>query len=430
MFNRSRRNLASWFTLAMGSILIVFAAVVYYLEVIDQLEELDRLLYKKTSVMAANVKSELYKGEQQVDLEHVPLLGSKVQPLPDSQLMYARWYDAQKQLVQFFGVTPSDDRLLVPGGFDTIKTNNQRIWLRQVTLPVYQDNLLIGYLQVAMPMDSTENALASFRLILAISVPITLSVIAVTGWWLGGMAMQPIRHSYDHLQRFTADASHELRSPLSAIISNSQYGLLSKSSDPEAQRQRFQKIFDIAKSMSSLVNNLLFLARYQGRLPTESLQEVDLTSLLKQVIDEYVTQTEAQHINLIFKLPANSVNVLGDKLLLHQAVVNILSNACKYTPNSGQVQLQLYTQSRWAVIQVTDNGIGIPETDLPYIFERFYRVDKKRSRKTGGFGLGLAITQQIIQSHGGEIRVKSAVGQGSTFQIFLPLTSKGLGIGC
>jgi signal transduction histidine kinase len=92
--------------------------------------------------------------------------------------------------------------------------------------------------------------------------------------------------------------------------------------------------------------------------------------------------------------------------------------------------LQLYTQSRWAVIQVTDNGIGIPETDLPYIFERFYRVDKKRSRKTGGFGLGLAITQQIIQSHGGEIRVKSAVGQGSTFQIFLPLTSKGLGIGC
>ncbi|MDM9381301.1 ATP-binding protein [Chlorogloeopsis sp. ULAP01] len=429
MFNRSRRNLASWFTLAMGSILIIFAAVVYYLEVIDQLEELDRLLYKKTIVMAANVKSELYKGEQQVDLEHVPLLGSRVQPLPDSQLVYARWYDDKKQLVQFFGVAPHD-RLLVPGGFDTIKTDNKQIWLRQVTLPVYQDNLLIGYLQVAMPMTSTENALASFRLVLAISVPITLGVIALTGWWLGGMAMQPIYRSYEHLQRFTADASHELRSPLSAIISNAQYGLLSKSSDPQTQRQRFQKIFDTGKSMSSLVNNLLFLARYQGRLPNESLQEVDLTSLLKLIIDEYGTQPEAQHISLISKLPISSVDVLGDKLLLHQAVVNLLSNACKYTPCGGQVQLQLHTQSRWAVIQVTDNGIGIPKADLPYIFERFYRVDKKRSRKTGGFGLGLAITQQIIQSHSGEISVKSSVGKGSTFQLILPLASKGLSIKC
>ncbi|MFQ4145407.1 sensor histidine kinase [Chlorogloeopsis sp. ULAP02] len=429
MFNRSRRNLASWFTLAMGSILIIFAAVVYYLEVIDQLEELDRLLYKKTIVMAANVKSELYKGEQQVDLEHVPLLGSRVQPLPDSQLVYARWYDEKKQLVQFFGVAPHD-RLSVPGGFDTIKTADKQIWLRQVTLPVYQDNLLIGYLQVAMPMTSTENALASFRLILAISVPITLSVIALTGWWLGGVAMQPIRHSYEHLQRFTADASHELRSPLSAMISNAQYGLLSRSDDPVAQRQRFQKIFEIAKSMSSLVNNLLFLARYQGRLPNESLQEVDLTGLLKQITDEYGTQPEAQHISLISKLPTSSVDVLGDKLLLHQAVVNLLSNACKYTPCGGQVQLQLHTQSRWAVIQVTDNGIGIPKADLPYIFERFYRVDKKRSRKTGGFGLGLAITQQIIQSHSGEISVKSSVGKGSTFQIILPLAAKRLGMKC
>jgi hypothetical protein len=102
MFNRSRRNLASWFTLTMGSILIVFAAVVYYWEVIDELEELDRLLYKKTSVMAANVKSELHNGQREVDLEHVPLLGSMVQPLPDSQLVYASWYDEQKQLVQFW----------------------------------------------------------------------------------------------------------------------------------------------------------------------------------------------------------------------------------------------------------------------------------------------------------------------------------------
>jgi signal transduction histidine kinase len=419
MFNRSRRNLASWFTLTMGSILIGFAAVVYYVEVIDELEELDILLYKKTSVMAANVKSQLYNGKRQLDLEHVPLLGSMVQPLPDIGLVYASWYDEQKQLVQFFGATPSD-RLSVLGGFDTIKTDN-KVWLRQVTLPVYQDGLLIGYMQAAMPITSIESALAEFRLVLAISVPITLGAIALTGWWLGGLAMQPIRHSYNHLQRFTADASHELRSPLTAIISNAQFGFLSKSTDLEVQRQRFQKIFAIAQSMSILVNNLLFLARSQGQLPTELLQEVDLKNLLVQITNDYVNHQDAQHLSLISQLSNNCVTVLGDANLIRQAVENLVNNACKYTPAGGQVQLQLFTQSHSAVIQVRDNGIGIPENDLPYIFERFYRVDKKRSRKTGGFGLGLAIAQQIVQSHGGEISLKSVVKEGTILQISLPL---------
>lgn len=419
MFNRSRRNLASWFTLAMSSILIVFAAVVYYLEVLDELEALDRLLYKKISVMTANVKLEMHNGQQQLDLEHVPFLGSMVQPLPDSQLVYAGWYDDQKQLVQFFG-TLTSDRLSVSSGFDTIKTDGQ-VWLRQVTLPVYQQGVLIGYLQAAMPMTSAESALAEFRLVLAISVPITLGVVALTGWWLGGVAMQPIRHSYEHLQRFTADASHELRSPLTAIISNSQYGFLSKSTDLEVQRQRLQKIFDIAKSMSILVNDLLFLARHQAKLPTELLQEIDLNNLLTQIRDDYANQPEAKHLSLIFKLPNDNITVLGDANLLRQAVINLLNNACKYTPAGGQINLELFTQSHWAVIQVIDNGIGIPKDDLPHIFERFYRVDKKRSRKTGGFGLGLSIVQQIVQFHGGKISIESEINQGTTLQILLPL---------
>ncbi|MBD2204823.1 two-component sensor histidine kinase [Calothrix sp. FACHB-1219] len=419
MFNRSRRNLANWFTLTMGSILIIFAAVVYYSEVIDELEELDRLLYKKTIVMAANVKLEQHNGQQQVDLEHVPLLGSMVLPLPESQLVYAAWYDRQKQLVQFFGTIPSD-RLLVSGGFDTIKTDS-KVWLRQVTLPVYQDGVLIGYLQAAMPMTATETALAEFRLVLAISVPITLGIVALTGWWLGGLAMQPIRHSYDSLQRFTADASHELRSPLTAIISNAQYGFLSNSTALEIQRQRFHKIFDIAKSMSTLVNDLLFLARNQSQLPKEFLQEIDINNLLLKITDDYLTQADAQHLSLVSHLPNYTINILGEPNLLRQAVINILTNACKYTPAGGQVELSLFKQSHWAIIKIIDNGIGIPAEDLPYIFERFYRVDKKRSRKTGGFGLGLAIAQQIIQFHGGQINIKSVLKEGTSVQIILPI---------
>ncbi|MBG1257812.1 sensor histidine kinase [Nostoc commune] len=424
MFYRSRSNLALWFTLTMGSILVVFAGVLYYQAVLNEVVNLDRLLYKKSRVMAVNAKYDLRN--QQLDLDNVPLLGSNVAPL-GTELVYARWYDTKGQLVQFFGIIPRAQVTATPG-YRTLKTTlysskeiPPAIWLRQLTLPVYQNSSLIGYLQIAAPLVSLQNDLARLRLVLLLTVPATLGVIGLAGWCLGGIAMQPIRDSYDQLQRFTADASHELRSPLSAITSNAQYGLISQSSDIEAQRQRFGKIFDVAKSMNSLVNNLLFLARHAGRLSPESLQEVNLKSELVQIADEYATQEAVQHLNLTYTFPTNSVIVLGDANLLQQAVVNLLSNAFKYTPAGGQVQLRLFTQSYWAVIEVIDNGIGIPEADLPHIFERFYRVDKKRSRKTGGYGLGLSIVQQIVSAHSGHLSVKSVVDKGSTFQIFLPI---------
>lgn len=424
MFYRSRSNLALWFTLTMGSILVVFAGVLYYQAVLNELGNLDRLLYKKSRVMAVNAKYDLRN--KQLDLENVPLLGSNVAPL-GTELVYARWYDTKGQLVQFFGIIPRAQVTAIPG-YQTLKTTlysskeiPPAIWLRQLTLPVYQNSSLIGYLQIATPLVSVQNDLARLRLVLLLTVPATLGVIGLAGWCLGGIAMQPIHDSYEQLQRFTADASHELRSPLSAITSNAQYGLISQSTDIEAQRQRFGKIFDVAKSMNNLVNNLLFLARHAGRLSPESLQEVNLKNELVQIADEYATQEAVQHLNLTYTFPTSSVIVLGDANLLEQAVVNLLSNAFKYTPAGGQVQLRLFTQSYWAVIEVIDNGIGIPEADLPHIFERFYRVDKKRSRKTGGYGLGLSIVQQIVSAHSGHLSVKSVVDKGSTFQIFLPI---------
>ncbi|GAA6621417.1 sensor histidine kinase [Scytonema sp. NUACC26] len=424
MFHRSRSNLAQWFTLTMGSILVVFAGVLYYQAVFNELKDLDRLLYQKSRLIAVNARYD--PRQRQLDLENVPFIGSNVPPL-GSEAVYARWYDTKGQIVQFFGAAPEAHLAITPG-FHTIKTalpssraTLDTIWLRQLTLPVYQDSLLIGYLQVAIPLTSAQNNLAQLRLVLLLTVLVTLGIIGLAGWFLGGLAMQPIRESYNQLQRFTADASHELRSPLSAITSNAQYGLISQSSSLEMQRQRFEKIFNIAKSMSTLVNNLLVLARYAGRLSAESLLEVDLRNLLGEIADNYTTQEAGQHLNLTYTLPTDSVNVLGDAELLRQAVVNLLNNACKYTNADGQVQLQLFIQSNWAVIQVTDNGIGIPEADLPHIFERFYRVDKKRTRKTGGYGLGLAIVQQIVFAHGGHISTKSIVEKGSTFQIFLPL---------
>jgi two-component system, OmpR family, manganese sensing sensor histidine kinase len=120
-------------------------------------------------------------------------------------------------------------------------------------------------------------------------------------------------------------------------------------------------------------------------------------------------------------LPSQPIQILAEPTLLSQAIINLLTNACKYTPTEGKVELRLFEKSYQAVIEIEDSGVGIPEADLPHIFERFYRVDSDRSRHTGGFGLGLAIAKQIVEAHGGEIFVSSQVERGTTFTLKLPL---------
>jgi signal transduction histidine kinase len=417
MFNRSRRNLARWFTLSMGSILILFAGIIYYQRAVGQLEESDRLLYRKARVMAANVDYKWRSGHERLDLSNVPILGN-YSPPTDSNVVYARWYSASGQLRQFYGTQPAD-QIEAIAAFETIQSHPE--WLRQLTLPVHRNEQAIGYLQIAIPLTDAQAALRELLIVMVLAVPFTLGVISLVGWWLGGLAMQPIQAAYAYLQRFTSDASHELRAPLAAVLSNAQVGLLSPVASGEPKHTRLEKIAETAKSMNQLVTDLLFLARHTGRLDLSSIQFVNLNDLLKETIAIPSIESAAQHLNLDLKLPEEIVIVQGNPNLLQQAITNLLTNAFRYTPVKGTVWLRLIPHYHRVLIQVEDTGIGISAVDLPHIFERFYRVDTERARETGGSGLGLAIVQQIIQAHGGRIVVSSQVGKGSLFQVELPL---------
>ncbi|MCX7596540.1 MAG: ATP-binding protein, partial [Fischerella sp.] len=395
-FARSRRNLAYLFALSMGSILVVFAGIAYFLGVEDQLQIFDEKLYSTSKAIAASTQ------------RHLSPEGSHFgDALPSSsELVYVRWYNSNRELVESTDA-PAPRQLTVAPGFQTIHINgNQtnatatRMWLRELTLPIIQNNTLIGYVQIARPLLPLRESLNRARLFLTLGVPVTLGVIGITGWLLGGLAMQPTRRAYEQLQRFTADASHELRAPVAAILSNAQVALMPPEDESE-QRFRLENIEEIAKSMSALIGNLLFLARHEGSLDTAALKSIDFVELLRSLVDEYGQQAAAKNLNFTFRLPEQPLYLQADAELLKQAVVNLLTNALKYTPSGGTVNLRLFQRSHRAILVVEDNGIGIPAENLPHIFERFYRVDNVRSRQTGGFGLGLAIAQQIIQAHRG-----------------------------
>jgi two-component system, OmpR family, manganese sensing sensor histidine kinase len=423
MFTRSRQNLAGWFMLSMGSILVAFAGVRYYLTAIERLQNLDVLLYREAQVVAATVQYSRRNGQEQVDLSNVPYLGNLPIP-PNSDAVYARWYNAQGQLQQFFGIATVESLKEVPE-FQTLTLNagssaDKTVLVRQVTLPVQYRGQRIGYLQLAIPLAQVEQDLQQDLWVSLLCILVALIIIAVTAWALGGLAMQPIQAAYQHLQRFTADASHELRTPLAAILSNAQVGLLAPQQAGDRKHQRLEKIAESAKSMNVLLGNLLFLARHSGRLASESRQPIELNQMLKEIVGDPTIQSTAQSLQLNLELPNSAVIVQANRELLHQAIVNLIVNACKYTPAGGQVRVRLLTQFRQAIVQVEDTGIGISEADLPHIFERFYRVNQARSRETGGSGLGLAIAQQIIEAHGGRLTVQSQLGKGSIFQIMLP----------
>ncbi|MCX7838352.1 MAG: cell wall metabolism sensor histidine kinase WalK, partial [Anaerolineae bacterium] len=217
-------------------------------------------------------------------------------------------------------------------------------------------------------------------------------------------------------QRFVADVSHELRSPLTAIRGNLDLLRRGALDDPAARAETFAAIESETARMQRLVQDLLLLAQADAGVPIEK-RPVELDTLLLDVFRQ--VRLSAGNVKVLLG-SEDQVQVLGDADRLKQLFLNLMDNAVKYTPAGGTVTLSFEREGDWVRVSVADTGIGIPAKDLPHIFDRFYRVDKARSREKGGTGLGLAICKWIAEAHGGRIEVQSQVGKGSTFTVWLP----------
>ena len=231
-----------------------------------------------------------------------------------------------------------------------------------------------------------------------------------------------IERSVNRVTQFTADASHDLRTPVALIRTTAEL-TLRRSRTEDEYREALSHILNTAEDTTGLIENLLALARADAGSTGFDFQRIDLVARVRRTTQDASILAAGKDIRVTDELGDRPAWVLGDTAAIDQVFRIVMENAVKYTPRGGQVSIRFRNGQSTAHVDVRDSGIGIPENDLPHIFERFYRADDARSKETGGAGLGLAIALRIVELHGGKIHAESSVGEGSLFSISLPLAS-------
>jgi heavy metal sensor kinase len=312
------------------------------------------------------------------------------------------------------------------------------------------------------PYHQIEVVLHGLLLTFAIYMPFVVSLAVAGGYWLMRRSLQPVDeitkraegitstnlserlpvirsgdelerlstslnhmierldNAFEHINRFSADASHELRTPLT-ILQLELEGIAQNHRRDAALGDQIGSALEETQRMSRIVESLLTISRLDaGEVKMDKLH-LDFGELAASTACEMKLLAEEKSIELHIRAESG-VHVIGDRVRLQQVIVNLIDNSIKYTQVGGSINVRIVREGKSAVLEVSDNGLGIPPQALPHVFERFYRADKARSRATGGAGLGLSIVKAISAAHQGEIKVSSQEGLGSTFRVELPLS--------
>jgi two-component system OmpR family sensor kinase len=440
----------------MGGILLTFGAAVYTIITILLLNQADAAL---ASTAHDIMQVTRVNSVAEIDVITLP-------PLDMTSNVYVQLWDEDNNLrnesPSIANLTSSLDPIGLKAGEPIYRENTiENVHLRVLSVPLRAGNHSVGVLQVATNLNVVDSARRDLLDILLISTIVSTLLAGVGSWFVLGRVLAPLdaatetalainraddlsrRIPYDvasddevgnlieafnqtlerlenlftSQQRFLADVSHELRTPLTVIKGNADLMRRMKKFDEES----LSSIDQEAGRLTRLVGGLLLLTQADSGKLILNKQAVELDTLLLEVFHEMrILASTKVHLKIA---DIDQIQISGDRDRLKQVLLNLVGNAIQYTPQGGDVLMGLVRIGDQARIIVRDTGPGIPSEDLPYIFDRFYRAEKSRTRSTSpGFGLGLSIAKWIVENHGGTINVESKEGKGTTFAIWLPLS--------
>ncbi len=453
-------RLVSWYALILLLVFVVLGALTaFFLSHYLQAGVLDTQLRRARQIADSLLPTLQQRGEQ--------ALAQQVDDLysPEANDRFIRIQRADGAPVY---VSPAPhDGSFVPADVPAARLANAPSSVRRVSLP--SGSLLIGavrhragngdsyIVEVGISALRTDQIVQQVLLLLAMGLPVALAVAAAGGLVLVRRALQPVDgiaskaeaitqhnlserlpvvHSGDELERlslslnhmisrledavqsskrFVADASHELRTPLT-VLRGELEGLAQDAQFPPEARERLGSLLEEVDRLSKIVESLLALSRLDAGEPSSERVRFDLGELAATTAEQISLLAQDKDVEIVCNTAA-AVWVEGDRARMKQVIVNLLDNAIKYTPRGGRVQLKISREDDQALLEVSDNGIGIPAEALPHMFKRFYRVDDSRSRGQGGAGLGLSIVKSICTAHGASVDVSSVPGVGSSFRI-------------
>jgi OmpR-family two-component system manganese-sensing sensor histidine kinase len=460
MFQTTRRRLALWYTAVTAILLLLFATGVYFYVRSTLIERIDDTLKHVVEVVSRSLVIQSLpaaEGRYRINLE--ASFRHNADEVEDDRIDL-EWFDPQGKLLWSTFSEPLDIPLHPNRSGETVHFDRDRL-LRQVTERIEINHHVLGYLRVSHPWFEVTKPIRQLAVDLTIGIGTTILCVAAIGWLLSGIAIKPVRDSYQSLKQFTADASHELRNPIATIQTNVQMALAYPDAEPQLQQRQLRVIERLTQRLGNLVNDLLFLARSDSCMVKLDYQAVPLDALLIEVIEEQrvIAQQKGIFLSLHIVEPPSEFDRVDEEIFtlkgdwdqLARLFTNLIGNALEHgfekpevvgaglsknsqdfpTVNHSkeiavEVELQRIKRDRHAYLQVKvkDTGKGIPEADLPHIFDRFYRVDPSRShpqQTSASTGLGLAIARAIVENHHGHITVESTCDRGTTFTVTLPI---------
>ena len=438
-----RRRLTFWYTVALGVTVVAFGTLLYLERRSSSLRELDQRLLLEAD-LADRWLTESYNvlGRIVTTGGSRPALDPGISAYLDAVRDYLVVADTGGQVLALSDVARelgAGHLQRLTGVLDSLRVRKQsgNVDLgppignvRYLAVRVDRAGPEVGGVLVATSLGQVAFGPSALLQSMLLVAPVVLVGAAVVGYWLAGTSLRPVQGIMDEveaisdgrsLHRFTADASHELKTPLMVLRAGVERALVHPGVPAEILQSLDETLAQV-NQMSEMVENLLTLARAdEGRAPL-AVEECDLRDVIGDVAETAGMLGESAGITVTSQIPSTPIPMAVDRHRIREMLLNLVTNAIKYTPQSGTVALSLAQEDGSVMFTVADTGIGIAPGDLPHIFDRFWRADPARSR-TGdrpGTGLGLSITKWIAEAHGGSITVQSRPGRGSVFTVRLP----------